>query len=135
MELAIEFYTSLIPDSSVGWVSTISPENPNGPVGSVKIAGLTLGNHPYMAFESGPLDHFDHGSSITVACETQADFEELCDTLKEGGSMEPGGFLQDRWGLRWRILPKRSGDDVKDLGHVAVDKLREATFSVAKLEA
>ncbi|CAN7701379.1 VOC family protein [Rhizobium rhizogenes] len=138
MELAIEFYTSLIPDSSISWVSTISPDNSNGPAGSVKIAGLTLGNHPYMAFESGPLDPFDHDSSITVACETQAEFEELYDTLKEGGSTEPGGFLQDRWGLRWQILPKRFGDDAKTLaklGHVAGDDLREATFNIAKLEA
>lgn len=138
MELAIDFYTSLIPDSSIDWVSTISPDNQNGPAGSVKMAGLTLANHPYMAFELGPLDPFDHGSAITVACETQAECEELYDRLKEGGSTEPGGFLQDRWGLRWQILPKRFGDDAKtvaELGHVAANELRAARFNIAKLEA
>jgi predicted 3-demethylubiquinone-9 3-methyltransferase (glyoxalase superfamily) len=138
MESAIEFYTSLIPDSSIGWISDISADNPNGLADSVKLAGFTLGNRPYMAFESGPLALFDYDSSITVACETQAEFEVLHEMLKEGGSIEAGGILRDRWGLRWHILLKRSGDHVKTMAepdHVRKGKLHKAKFDIAELEA
>ncbi|MEZ2223581.1 VOC family protein [Rhizobium sp. RCC_161_2] len=138
MESAIELYTSLIPNSSIGWVSNIPADNPNGPAGSVKVAGITLGNRSYMAFEAGPLAPFDHDSSITVSCETQAEFERLYDILKKGASTEQGGILQDRWGLRWKILPKQLGDRVpatvktEQLGE---DQLHKAKFDIAELEA
>ena len=72
MEAAIRFYTSLIPGSSVGWVSAIPADTPSGPAGSVKLAGFTLGDQRYMAIEAGPLDPFNHAFSIVVECETQA---------------------------------------------------------------
>ncbi|NTF91079.1 hypothetical protein G6L46_28350 [Agrobacterium rhizogenes] len=138
MESAIELYTSLIPDSSIGWISNISADNLNGPAGCVKVAGITLCNHSYMAFEAGPLAPFDHDSSITVLCETQAEIESLYDTLKEGASTEQGGILQDRWGLRWKILPRQLGDRVTapaKTEHVGEDQLHKAKFDTAELEA
>jgi predicted 3-demethylubiquinone-9 3-methyltransferase (glyoxalase superfamily) len=138
LESAIELYTSLIPNSSIGWVSNIPVDNPNGPAGSVKVAGITLGNRSYMAFEAGPLAPFDHDSAITVSCETQAEFERLYDILKEGGSTEEDGFVRDRWGLRWQVLPKWPGARTSapaKTEHVAEDHPHKATFDIAELEA
>lgn len=103
-----------------------------------KSSGITLCNHSYMAFEAGPLAPFDHDSSITVLCETQAEIESLYDTLKEGASTEQGGILQDRWGLRWKILPRQLGDRVPapaKTEHVGEDQLHKAKFDIAGLEA
>jgi predicted 3-demethylubiquinone-9 3-methyltransferase (glyoxalase superfamily) len=77
MEAAIRFYTSLIPGSAINWTSTIPADNPSGPAGSVKTASFTIGDERYMAIEAGPLDPFNHGFSIIVECEDQAELDRL----------------------------------------------------------
>ncbi len=84
MESAVRFYTSLIPGSSVGWISTIPADNPSGPADSVKLAGFTLGDQRYMAIEAGPLDPFNHSFSIIIECETQAEIDHLWDAFERG---------------------------------------------------
>ena len=106
METAIGFYASLIPGSSVHWISGLPADSPSGPAGSVKIASFTLGDQRYMAIEAGPLDPFNHSFSIIVECETQAEIDRLWNALKEGGSTEHCGWLRDRWGLSWQITPR-----------------------------
>jgi len=56
MEAALHFYTSLIPDSSVAWTSSVPVDNPRGSAGNVKTAAFTIGDQRYMAVEAGPLD-------------------------------------------------------------------------------
>jgi predicted 3-demethylubiquinone-9 3-methyltransferase (glyoxalase superfamily) len=140
MEAAIRFYTSLIPGSSVGWISTIPAETPSGPPGSVKLAGFTLGDQRYMAIEAGPLDPFNHAFSIIVECETQSEIDGLWDALKEGGSTEQCGWLKDRWGLSWQITPKRLGELMGDPNPATAKRVTEAMlkmvkFDIAALEA
>lgn len=140
METAIRFYTSLIPGSSVGWVSTIPAETPSGPAGSVKLAGFTLGDQRYMAIQAGPLDPFNHSFSVIVECETQAEIDRLWDALKEGGSTEQCGWLRDRWGLCWQITPKRLGELMGDADPANAKRVTEAMlkmvkFDIAALEA
>lgn len=140
MEAAIGFYTSLIPGSSVGWVSTIPADNPSGPAGSVKLAGFTLGDQRYMAIEAGPLDPFNHSFSIIIECETQAEIDHLWDALKQGGSPEHCGWLRDRWGLCWQITPKRLGElmngtDPAKAKRVTEAMLKMVKFDIAGLEA
>lgn len=140
MESAIRFYTSLIPGSSVGWISPLPADTPSGPAGSVRLAGFTLGDQRYMAIEAGPLDPFNHSFSIVVECETQADIDRLWDALKDGGSTEQCGWLRDRWGLSWQITPKRLGELMGDSDTAKVKRVTEAMlkmvkFDIAALEA
>lgn len=140
MEAAIRFYTSLIPGSSVGWVSAIPADTPSGPAGSVKLAGFTLGDQRYMAIEAGPLDPFNHAFSIVVECETQAEIDRLWEALGEGGSFEHCGWLRDRWGLSWQIAPKRLGELMSDPDGAKTKRVTEAMlkmikFDIAGLEA
>jgi predicted 3-demethylubiquinone-9 3-methyltransferase (glyoxalase superfamily) len=140
MEAAIGFYTSLIPGSSVHWVSGLPADSPSGPADSVKIAAFTLGDQRYMAIEAGPLDPFNHSFSIIVECETQAEIDRLWDALKEGGSTEQCGWLRDRWGLSWQITPRRLGELMGDpdrgkTKRVAEAMLKMAKFDIASLEA
>lgn len=108
MESAVRFYTSLLPDSSIGWISLIPADSPSGPAGSTKLAGFTLGGQHFMAIEAGPLDPCDYNSSIAVACATHAEANRLRGALLQQGTIEPNGWLRDGWGLCWDISPKQS---------------------------
>lgn len=134
MEPAVRFYTSLIPGSSVDWVSTLPADNPSGPAGSVKLAGFTLGDQRYMAIEAGPLDPFNHSFSIIIECETQGEIDRLWDALKEGGSTEQCGWLRDRWGLSWQITPKRLGELMSDPNQAKAKRVAEAMLKMTKFD-
>lgn len=134
MEAAIGFYTSLIPGSSVHWISGLPAETPSGPPGSVRIASFTLGDQRYMAIEAGPLDPFNHSFSIMVECETQGDLDRLWDALKDGGSVEQCGWLRDRWGLSWQIAPTRLGELMSDPDQDKVRRVTEAMLKMVKLD-
>ncbi|MCJ8052564.1 VOC family protein [Shinella curvata] len=134
MEAAIGFYTSLIPGSSVHWISGLPAETPSGPPGSVRIASFTLGDQRYMAIEAGPLDPFNHSFSIMVECETQGDLDRLWDALKDGGSVEQCGWLRDRWGLSWQIAPTRLGELMSDPDQDKVRRVTETMLKMVKLD-
>lgn len=134
MEAAIGFYTSLIPGSSVQWISPLLAETPSGPPGSVKVASFMLGDQRYMAIEAGPLDPFNHSFSIMVECETQGDLDRLWDALKAGGSVEQCGWLKDRWGLSWQIAPTRLGELMSDPDQAKVKRVTEAMLTMVKLD-
>ena len=140
MEAAVRFYTSLIPGSSLEWLTTIPSDTPSGPAGSVKLAGFSLGDQRYMAIEAGPLDPFNHSFSIIVECDTQAEIDKLWNALGEGGSIEQCGWLRDRWGLCWQITPKRLGELMSDPDQAKARRVAEAMlkmtkFDIAALEA
>ncbi|MBN9054483.1 MAG: VOC family protein [Rhizobiales bacterium] len=134
MEAAIGFYASLIPGSSVHWVTPIMADTPSGPAGSVKSASFTLGDQRYMAIEAGPLDPFNHSFSIVVECETQGDLDRLWNALREGGSVERCGWLKDRWGLSWQIAPTRLGELMSDPDPDKVRRVTKAMLKMVKLD-
>ncbi|MBW8284635.1 MAG: VOC family protein [Rhizobium sp.] len=140
MEAAVRFYTSLIPGSSLDWISAIPADTPSGPAGSVRLAGFTLGDQRYMAIEAGPLDPFNHSFSIIVGCDSQEEIDRLWDALSEGGQVEQCGWLRDRWGLCWQITPTRLGElmadpDPETARRVTEAMLKMVKFDIAGLEA
>ena len=134
MEAAIGFYTSLIPGSAVHWISPLPADTPSGPAGSVRLAGFTLGDQRYQAIEAGPLDPFNHAFSIMVECDSQAEVDRLWDALKDGGSIEQCGWLRDRWGLSWQIVPKRLGELMGDPDQAKVKRVTEAMLQMIKID-
>ncbi|HML07534.1 MAG TPA: VOC family protein [Xanthobacteraceae bacterium] len=140
MEAALRFYTSLISGSAIAWISAVPADNPSGPANTVKIASFTIGDQRYMAIEAGPLDPFNHSFSIIVECSDQAEIDRLWDALKEGGSEQRCGWIRDRWGLYWQIIPKRLGELMRDpdrnkAKRVAEAMLKMVKFDIAGLEA
>ncbi len=140
MEAAIGFYTSLIPGSGVSWISAIPADTPSGPAGSVRVAAFTLGDQRYRAIEAGQLDPFDHSFSVMVECDDHAGIDRLWAALLEGGTPERCGWLRDRWGLCWRIAPKRLGELMGDPDREKARRVTEAMlgmvkFDIAALEA
>lgn len=134
MEAAVRFYTALIPGSRIEGFSAVMADNPSGPAGSVRIATFVLGDQNYMAIEAGPLDPFNHSFSIAVDCETQDEIDRIWTALSEGGTVEHCGWLKDRWGLSWQIVPKRLRELMDDPDPARVRRVTEAMLKMVKLE-
>ncbi|MCT8997708.1 VOC family protein [Chelativorans intermedius] len=134
MEAAIRFYTALIPGSSMGEISTFPADTPSGPIGSVKVASFTLGDQRYMALEAAGPATFNHAFSITVECEDQAGIDRLWEALKDGGAEEQCGWLRDRWGLSWQIVPRRLSELMSDPDPRKRQRVAEAMLKMVKLD-
>jgi predicted 3-demethylubiquinone-9 3-methyltransferase (glyoxalase superfamily) len=138
MERAIGLYTSLIEGSAIDWIAPIGADTPSGPSGSVKMAAFSLGGQRYMAIEAGPLDPFNRSFSVMVQCDDQAEIDRLWETLGDGGSPGQCGWLRDRWGLSWQIIPRRLGELMGNPANakpVMAAMLAMQKFDIAALEA
>ena len=109
-EEAATFYASVLPNSKVTSVTTMPADNPSGPADTLKVVEFTLMGQPFVAFDGGPLDNFNHAVSFMVECDTQQEIDKLWTTLSKGGSTEPCGWLKDRYGLSWQVVPAKMLD-------------------------
>jgi predicted 3-demethylubiquinone-9 3-methyltransferase (glyoxalase superfamily) len=134
MAAAVQRYTELIPGSRIDWTSAVAADNPSGPAGSVTMAGFTLGDQRYQAIEGGPLSPFNQSFSIAVECDDQAEVDRLWDALREGGETQQCGWLRDRWGLSWQIIPKRLGELMTDPDRAKAKRVAEAMLKMVKLD-
>ena len=134
-EEAVRFYVSLIPNSSVDDIWTLAAESPSGPSGSVKVVEFTLGGVEFQAMQAGPLDSFNHAVSFVINCDDQAEVDRLWDALGEGGSHEPCGWLKDKYGVSWQIVPTEFIEMMKDDKDKArAKRVAEAMLKMGKLE-
>lgn len=109
-EEAAEFYCSIFPDSHIDRVTTLRNETPSGPAGSVKVVEFTLLGQPFQAITAGPHHEFNDAISIVVLCDDQAELDRYWNALLEGGGKpQQCGWIIDRWGLRWQIVPAPMG--------------------------
>lgn len=105
-EEAARFYVSIFPDSRVDRVRALLSDTPSGPPGSVKVVDFTLFGQRFCAFSAGPHHDFNDAISMVVQCGDQAEIDRYWSALLEGGGQEQAcGWLIDRYGLRWQILP------------------------------
>jgi len=133
-EEAAKFYASILPNSKVDSVTSLPAESPSGPAGSVKIVEFTLLGQPFFAMSAGPLDDFNHSISFQVECESQAEIDRLWDALGAGGTIEQCGWLRDRYGLCWQIVPKVLGEMMKDTDRARAKRVAEAMLKMVKLD-
>ena len=136
---AANFYVSLFPDSRVDSVTPIPADTPSGPAGSVPVVEFTLAGQPFMAISAGPLDAFNHAISFIVNCDDQAEIDRLWDALSAGGAIEMCGWLKDRYGVSWQIVPTVLGEMMKDpdrarARRVTEEMLQMKKFDIARLE-
>ncbi len=133
-EEAARFYVSLIPNSRIDSVVTMPAESPAGPAGSVQVVEFTLNGSPFLALKAGPLDPFNHAISFVIPCETQGEIDRLWDALSEGGTVERCGWLKDRYGVSWQIVPKALGEMMKDRDPARGRRVAEAMLGMVKLD-
>jgi predicted 3-demethylubiquinone-9 3-methyltransferase (glyoxalase superfamily) len=99
-EMAAEVYTGLLPDSEI---ETVYRPDPAGPA---LVVEFTLAGAPFMAMNGNPEPRPSHMTSISVLTEGQAETDRLWDALTEGGEESQCGWLKDRFGVHWQIVPK-----------------------------
>lgn len=133
-EEAARFYASIFPDSRVDTVTDLPAESPAGPAGSVKVVEFTLAGQPFMALEAGPLDAFNHAISFVVECADQAEVDRYWEALGRGGAIEECGWLRDRYGLCWQIVPAALGEMMKAPDRAAARRAAEAMLKMKKID-
>lgn len=113
-ETAIGFYTGLVPDSEVLSVDRY-PDAVPGMGGKVMHAHFRLGGRDYYAMDAGPQFPFTEAVSLYVSCADQAEVDRYWSALiADGGQEQPCGWLKDRWGLSWQIIPDRLVELIRD---------------------
>lgn len=133
-EEAAAFYVSVFPDSRVTRVVALPSESPSGPPGSVKVVDFVLFGQPFVAMTAGPLDPFNHAVSFVVNCENQAEIDRYWNALLDGGSAEQCGWLKDRFGLSWQIVPTVLSDMMADSDRAKAKRAADAMLKMVKLD-
>ena len=133
-EEAAAFYASIFPDSRINRVTTLLSESPSGPPGSVKLVDFALFGQPFVAMSAGPLDPFNHAVSFVVNCDSQAELDRYWNALLEGGSAEACGWLKDRFGLSWQIIPTVLGQMMAAADRVKAKRASDAMLKMVKID-
>jgi len=133
-EEAAAFYTSIFPDSRVTHVTSLPSESPSGPPGSVKVVEFVLFGQPFIAMSAGPLDPFNHAVSFVVNCDNQAELDRYWNALLEGGSAEQCGWLKDRFGLSWQIVPTVLGELMAAPDRAKAKRASDAMMKMVKID-
>lgn len=131
---AAAFYASIFPDSRVDRVTTLPSDTPSGPAGSVDVVEFTLCGQPFMAISAGPLDPFNHAVSFIVNCDDQAEIDNYWDALLDGGQAEQCGWLRDRFGLSWQIVPTVLGEMITDPDRERAKRVSDAMLKMVKFD-
>ena len=133
-EEAAAFYTSIFPDSRITRVTTLPSESPSGPPGSVKIVEFTLSGQSFTAMTAGPLDPFNHAVSFVVNCDNQAEVDRYWSALLEGGSAEQCGWLKDKFGVSWQIIPTVLGEMMASSDRAKAKRAADAMLKMVKID-
>ncbi len=133
-EDAARFYVSLLPDSRVDRVVRSSAETPSGPPGMVLVVEFTLAGNEFMGLNGGPQFRFTEGVSFQIRCGDQAEVDRLWSALTAGGSEGHCGWLKDRWGLSWQIVPTRLHELLADADPGRSRRAMEAMLKMSKLD-
>jgi predicted 3-demethylubiquinone-9 3-methyltransferase (glyoxalase superfamily) len=130
---AIDFYTSIFPDARVTQVSRYGAGGP-GPQGEIMSATFSLAGQQFMALNGGPMFQFSPAISFFVHCETQDEVDRYWARLGEGGTYERCGWLKDRFGLSWQIIPSVLGSLLQDPDPARAGRAMQAMLGMVKLD-
>jgi predicted 3-demethylubiquinone-9 3-methyltransferase (glyoxalase superfamily) len=134
-EEAARFYASIFPDSRVDRVTALQSESPSGPPGSVKVVDFTLFGRKFQAMTAGPHHDFNDAVSMVVECDTQKELDRYWDALLGGGGTPQAcGWLIDRFGLRWQIVPAVLSKMMADPDPARSKRTTDAMLQMVKLD-
>ena len=134
-EPAARLYTSLVPGSEILGISHYGSENTYGETGSVLQVEFRLGTQEFVALNGGP--HFTHSpaASIQVFCPDQAELDRIWfGLLADGGEESQCGWLADRYGLSWQIIPNLLGELMGDPDAEKAKRVMEAMLQMKKID-
>jgi predicted 3-demethylubiquinone-9 3-methyltransferase (glyoxalase superfamily) len=132
-EEAMIHYVSIFTNSKVGSVTRYGDAGP-GPKGSVMTASFELEGQQFTALNGGPHFKFTEAVSFVVSCETQEEVDEFWDKLSEGGQTQQCGWLKDKFGLSWQIVPTVLMELMKDPDPQKSQRVVEAMLQMTKID-
>jgi predicted 3-demethylubiquinone-9 3-methyltransferase (glyoxalase superfamily) len=133
-EEAAEFYVSIFPNSRITEVSRYGDAGP-GPAGSAMVVAFALDGNSYLALNGGP-DHFkfDESISFSIDCANQDQVDHYWYSLSEGGAEIACGWLHDKFGLRWQVVPSELPKLLNDPDPGRARRATEAMLTMTKLD-
>ena len=132
-EEAIKFYTSIFKNSTVGNISRYGDAGP-GPKGSVMTATFEIEGQEFMVLNGGPHFKFTEAISMFVSVDTQQEVDELWEKLSAGGQKSHCGWLKDKFGLSWQIVPKALGELLGDKDPRKSQSVMKAMLQMDKID-
>ncbi|HKV46215.1 MAG TPA: VOC family protein [bacterium] len=132
-EEAMNFYTSIFRHSKIVSVSRYGEAGP-GPKGSVMVGTFQLEGQQFMALNGGPLFKFTEAISFLVDCESQAEVDELWQRLSEGGEQGRCGWLKDKFGVSWQIVPTALGEMLADKDPKKSQRVMQVMLQMDKID-
>jgi len=134
-EEAARFYVSIFPDSRIDRVMSLLSETPSGMPGSVKVIDFTLQGQRFQAMNAGPHHDFNDAISIVVVCQDQAEIDRYWQALLAGGGKELAcGWLIDRFGLRWQIVPEVLDEMMHDEDPARSKRVTDELLQMVKID-
>ncbi|MEN3975528.1 VOC family protein [Emcibacter sp. SYSU 3D8] len=134
-EAAARFYTSLLPNSRIDKVTPYKADTPGGKTGDTMIVDFTLDGQRYQALNGGPVFKHSAAASIIVLTEDQAETDRLWHAFLDGGGTPVQcGWLTDRWGLSWQIMPRRLVELTIDADGDSARRATEAMLGQIKID-
>jgi predicted 3-demethylubiquinone-9 3-methyltransferase (glyoxalase superfamily) len=132
-EEAMEFYASIFKNSKVVSVSRYGEAGP-GPEGSVMVGVFELEGQRFLALNGGPRFKFTEAISLVIDCETQAEVDYFWQKLSSGGQEQQCGWLKDKFGLSWQVVPSVLGELMQDKDPQKSKRVMEAVLQMGKLD-
>ena len=132
-EEAARFYVSVFKNSKITKVVRYSAAGP-GPEGSVMTVGFELDGQTFTALNGGPVFTFNESISLVVTCEDQAEVDAMWDALTDGGRPSRCGWLKDRFGVSWQIVPTEFVEMASDPDAAKAARVMQAMMGMTKLD-
>ena|SRR5690348_6630927 len=132
-EEAMNFYVSIFKNSRITAIHRYGEAGP-GPKGTVMSAAFELNGQEFMALNGGPQFTFSPAISLFVNCETQAEVDELWEKLSAGGEKSRCGWLRDKFGLSWQIIPTALGKMLGDPDRAKANRAMQAMLQMDKID-
>lgn len=132
-EEAVNHYLSIFDDSRIVEVQRYTEAGPKEP-GSVMTIVFELAGQRFLAINGGPEFHFTEAMSLYVDCASQEEVDELWAKLTDGGEEGPCGWLKDRYGVSWQIIPRRLPELLSDPDPATATRVTQAMFTMKKID-
>lgn len=127
-EEAARFYVSLFPNSDI---TGITP----GPTGAAMVVSFRLAGRPFLALNGGPHFKFNEAISLAIACQSPAEVDDLWEKLSAGGSKGQCGWLKDKYGLSWQVVPDLLPKLLGDADRAKAGRVMEAMMGMTKIDS
>jgi predicted 3-demethylubiquinone-9 3-methyltransferase (glyoxalase superfamily) len=133
-EEAMNFYTSIFKDSKIGTVSRYGDAGPL-PKGTIMVGTFQINGQEFMVLNGGPLFKFTEAISFYLPCESKEEVDEYWDKLSAGGQTSQCGWLKDKFGLSWQVVPTLLGELMSSKDPKKANNVMAALMKMTKLDS